>query len=70
MSLTDSDDESLGTNFTAVEATYLENEEIQGVSDDLLSMHGIAPGPKAEGVTRLIYETQTASIQGSAPMKN
>ena len=55
-SLTESDEKSLGTTFTTVEATYLENEVIQGVSDDLLSLHGIAPGPKSEGVTRLIYE--------------
>ena len=52
LSLTDSDDESLGTIFTTAEATYLENEDFQGVSYNLLSMHGIVPGPK--GVTRLI----------------
>ena len=55
-SLTDSDNELLGTTLTTAEATFLENEEIQGVSDDLLTVHGVAPGPKPEGVTRLIYE--------------
>ena len=61
-SLTDSDEESLGTTtsntptFTAAEATLLENEEIRGVDDELLTVHGVAPGPKPEGVTRMIYE--------------
>ena len=55
--LTDSDSESLGNNIIAeAEATYLELEEIEGVSDELLTVHGTAPGPKPEGVTRLIYE--------------
>ena len=34
----------------------VELEEISGVADELLEVHGIAPGRKAEGVTRLIYE--------------
>ena len=54
--LTDSDNESLGNRIIEAEATYLEQEEIQGVSDDLLTIHGMAPGPKPEEVTRLIYE--------------
>ena len=53
----DSDDESAtGITITAAIATALENEEIQGISNDLLNVHGIAPGAKPEGVTRLIYE--------------
>ena len=56
VSLTDSYEESLGTTFTAAEATNLKNEDIQGVSEDLLSVHGVAPGPKPKGVTRLINE--------------
>ena len=58
--LTDSDDESWGDEpsrvpITAAEATFLEKEAVSGISDDLLNVHGIAPGPKPEGVTRLIY---------------
>ena len=53
----DSDDESAtGITITAAIATALENEEIQGISNDLLNVHGIAPGAKPEGTTRLIYE--------------
>ena len=33
---------------TADIATYLENEEIQGVSEDLLNVHGIEPRAKPE----------------------
>ena len=62
-SLIDSDEESLGTTtsntpiYTAAEATLLENEEIRGVNDKLLlTVHGVAPGPKPEGVTCMICE--------------
>ena len=51
-----SEDDETVTGTTAVMATYLENEGIQGVSDDLLNVHAIVPGVKPEGVTRLIYE--------------
>ncbi len=44
------------TTITQAIAAALENEEIKGVTDDLLNVHGIVPGPKPEGVTRLIYE--------------
>ena len=54
--LTDSDDDTIATGVTEAEATFLENQEIQGISNDLLNVHGIAPGAKPEGVTRLIYE--------------
>ena len=55
--LTDSDNESAtGITITAAIATALENEEIQGISSNLLNVHGIAPGAKPGGVTRLIYE--------------
>ena len=30
--------------------------KIQGISDDLLNVHGITPGLKPEVVTRLIYK--------------
>ena len=59
--LSDSDDEPWGDDsnrdpITAAEATILEKEAVSGISDDLLNVHGIAPWPKPEGVTRLIYE--------------
>ena len=58
--LTDSDnsdnESATGITITAAIATALENEEIQGISNDLLKVHGITPGAKPEGVTRLIYE--------------
>ena len=54
--LTELDEDSQGTIFTIVHATHLENEEICGVSDDLLTIHEITPGSKVDGVTRLIYE--------------
>ena len=44
------------TTMTQTIAAALENEEIKGISDDLLNVHGIAPGPKPEGVTRLLNE--------------
>ena len=33
-----------------------ELQEIRGVSDEVLKVHGVAPGSKPEGVTRLLYE--------------
>ena len=54
--LTESDDISQGTKIAIAQATHLENEEINGVSDDLLTIYGITPGSKTEGVTILIYE--------------
>jgi hypothetical protein len=55
-SLIGSDEESMGTQFTAAEATYLEREVIGGIIDGLLNMHGIVSGSKPEGVTRLACE--------------
>lgn len=52
--LTDSDSE--GGYITEAEATFLEEEAVRGCCEDLLTVHGVAPGPKAEGVSRLIYE--------------
>ena len=31
-------------------------EDIKGVTDEVLNVHGIKPGKKEEGVTRVIYE--------------
>jgi hypothetical protein len=33
-----------------------EQIDIRGVSDDVLQVHGVPPGHKEEGITRLIYE--------------
>jgi hypothetical protein len=33
-----------------------EKLDMVGVSDDVLSVHGVMPGRKQEGVTRLLYE--------------
>ena len=37
-------------------ATTLETEEIMEIVDEILEVHGLAPGRKAEGVTRVIYD--------------
>ena len=56
--LTDSDDDSI----TSEEGNYiktaeqLERMEIREVDHELLKIHGVAPGKKAEGVTRMGYE--------------
>ena len=53
----DSCTESLGEQYQInLTAATLEMEEITGISDEILEVHGIAPGRKAEGVSRLIYE--------------
>ena len=39
-----------------VQRAKREFQELRGVSDEVLKVHGIAPGKKPEGVTRLIYE--------------
>ena len=36
--------------------TLKEQQEVQGVPDDLLQEHGVPPGKKGEGITRLVYE--------------
>ena len=59
--LTDSDSDgdllseggSINNNLTPEQR---ELEEIKGVSDELLRVHGVAPGAKPEGVTRMLYE--------------
>ena len=55
--LTGSDEEPDGEmTIRIAEAARLEREAISGISDDLLNVHGIAPGAKPEGVTRMIYK--------------
>jgi hypothetical protein len=31
-------------------------KEVRNMSDDILKVHGVAPGSKAEGITQLLYE--------------
>ena len=52
------DDDSVNTNDPSCELSTREKELIEacGVSDELLQVHGVAPGSKQEGVVRLIYE--------------
>jgi len=54
----DSDAESTGrtAEYNTLTTEQQEARDIQGVSDELLRVHGIAPGKKADGVTRAIYE--------------
>ena len=44
---------NIKTNLTA---TTLELKEIMEIADEILEVHGVAPGRKAEVVTRVIYE--------------
>ena len=43
-------------NFETNATEYTERVEISGVSDEDLTVHGVAPGKKPDGVPRLIYE--------------
>ena len=43
-----------GNNYSL--AATLEREEVAGIAEELLEVHGVAPNKKAEGVTRLMYE--------------
>ena len=54
-SLTDSDGDSI-TSFMGTTIKQSELETIKDVDDDLLKVHGVAPGSKAEGTVRLLYE--------------
>ena len=54
--LSDSDEGSWedGNNYSL--AVTLEMEEVAGIADELLEVHGVAPGKKVEGVIRLLYK--------------
>lgn len=53
----DGDSISSGVNFSfSSSIKQKELEEIRGVRDELLRVHGVAPGSKLEGTIRLIYE--------------
>lgn len=43
-------------NFEQLDARLKELIEVCGVDEEILKMHGSAPGTKAEGVIQLIYE--------------
>ena len=60
-SLSDSDGECESLNSettTQLEIGLKEKDEIRGVDDYLLQVHGQAPGRKGEGVTRVLYENR------------
>ena len=52
------DDDLVGSQspMEGLSAKMKEMVEVSGVRDELLSVHGVAPGSKAEGIVRLIYE--------------
>ena len=50
--LSDSDDDSV---FGKIDIQQ-QFREIEGIKDELLTVHGVAPGRKAEGVSRLVME--------------
>ena len=54
--LSDADEDSWGDGNKYSLAATLEREEVAGIADELLEVHGVAPNRKAEGVTRLLYE--------------
>ena len=55
--LSDFDAYALGEKYQKkLTATTLEMEEIMEIADGILEVNGVAPGRKAEGVTRVIYE--------------
>ena len=55
--LSDFDADALGEQHQKIlTAKTLEMEEIMEIADEILEVHGVAPGRKAEGVTRVIYE--------------
>ena len=63
-SLSDSDgeidvlDNSKEVRLSKEEISAKEREELRGIDDYLLEVHGRAPGRKGEGVTRLLYENR------------
>ena len=53
------DDESEAEEVTRLSMRDIRQEELTaalGVQDEVLQVHGVAPGTKAEGVARLVYE--------------
>ena len=55
--LSDFDADALGDQYQKIlTATTLEMEEIMEIADEILKVHGVDPGRKAEGLTRVIYD--------------
>ena len=44
--------------------------EMAGLSEEILEVHGIAPGKKPEGVTRVMYENLNGLINSIGGNKN
>ena len=54
--LSDFDADALGEQYQKfLTATTLEMKEIMDIADEILEVHGVAPGRKVEVVTRAIY---------------
>jgi hypothetical protein len=52
------DDDSAGSSGKECQVAVMQRDmlEASGVADEVLTVHGIAPGSKADGVFRLVYE--------------
>ena len=58
LSDTESENDNNEINVTEQEIRWKEREELKGVDEYLLKVHGREPGRKVEGVTRLLYENR------------
>ena len=75
--LTDSDTKSMGEQQQQQQqwdqkAPRRDMEEIVDIADKVLEMHGVAPGQKVEGVTRVLYENCDGisnNIRGNAKVE-
>ena len=55
--LSDFDADALGEQYqNFLTETTLEMKEIMEIADEILEVHGVAPGRKEEEVTRVIYD--------------
>ena len=65
--LSDFDADALGEQHQKIlTSTTLEMEEIMEIANEILEIHGVDPGRKAEGVTRVIYDNSDG-LPGATP---